>query len=628
LRTNRKIDLFSHSFAVLKGWAMTTPQSTKPGSQEFEATMIAEGSAAKKEDDELRATFVANKTTTSLDATVVGAEPVAGGNTPVSTPSPKSVASRPVVETAKPAATTDKSGAVKPPEKKATQLGDFKLVKKLGQGGMGEVFLAHQISLDRQVALKVMNKQFSKQENFVKRFKREAQTMAKLNHPNIVQGYAVGEESGLLYLAMELVKGHEKGRSLQDWMNNLKKLEVGDALHVVLIIADALKYANEMSLIHRDIKPDNMLITEKGVVKLSDMGLAKATDEDMSMTQSGTGLGTPYYMPPEQAADAKHVDHRSDIYALGCTLYYFLTGELPFKGTSAMELIMAKTKGSFTRARSLAKEIPERLDLILDKMIAKDPKTRYQSYDELIRDLQSLGKANPTLSFIGVVSGSWPAPSIAVMGGSSAVGGMGMSGAHAVRPAAGQSGANRVPVTSATAPQNQGEATWFVIQAQPNGAPKKSRFTTSQVLQLLKTGALDASVKCCLSTSTDYRPIGSFAQFENAVKAKNVQAKSEKKTENFKQLYNEIDRDQRWRPYTKWFRGFFDGVKGLISLVLYLAALGAIGVGLWLYWPTLLGMISARTATGPASTTTTPAAVAPANPAANGVPPTGAPTTP
>jgi serine/threonine-protein kinase len=374
----------------------------------------------------------------------------------------------------------------------------------------------------------------------------------------------------------------------------------------VLVIADALKYANEMNLIHRDIKPDNMLVTEKGVVKLSDMGLAKATDEDLSMTQSGTGLGTPYYMPPEQAADAKHVDHRSDIYALGCTLYYFLTGQLPFTGTSAMELILAKTKGTFARARSLSKDIPERLDLIIDKMIAKDPKSRYQNYDDLMRDLQSIGKANPSLTFIGSVSGSWPAPSVAVMAGSTMGSSIAAATSQVSRPAASQSGAHRAPVVAAPAAQTQGEATWTVIQPQPNGPPKKVKATTTQILQLLKKGALEPSAKCCLSTSTDYRPIASFAQFEKAVHAKNVQANAEKKAENFKQLYNEIDRAQRWRPWIKWFKGFFDGVAGLISLVIYLAVLGAIGAGLWLYGPTILAKIQ-----GAASTTPTPSPVSP-----------------
>ena len=465
------------------------------------------------------------------------------------------------------------------------------------------MFLAHQVSLDRQVALKVMNKQFSKQENFVKRFKREAQTMAKLNHPNIVQGYAVGEEQGLLYLAMELVKGHERGRSLQDWMNNQQKLEVGDALHVTLIIADALKYANEMSLIHRDIKPDNMLITEKGVVKLSDMGLAKATDEDMSMTQSGTGLGTPYYMPPEQASDAKHVDHRSDIYALGCTFYYFLTGELPFKGTSAMELILAKTKGTFTRARSLNKDIPERLDLIIDKMIAKDPKSRYQTYEELIRDLQSIGRANTALSFIASTGVAMAAPPASVLAGSS------IGGAASIpRPAApAPSSAGKSPVAAATTAQTQDEAVWHVIQAQPNGPPKKAKFTTHQIRQLLKSGALDAKAKGCPATSTDYRPLASYAEFEQILKAKVVQANAGKKTQEFNKLYQQIDRAQRWRPWVKWFQGFFDGVKGLISLLIYLAVLIGIGVGLYVYWPVIWGAVQSRVNGAAAPAATAPA---------------------
>ncbi|MES2791156.1 MAG: protein kinase [Planctomycetota bacterium] len=552
-------------------------------------------------------------TAQNLDATVVpdAATPPPSGNS--TGPGPNRTAVQNLDATRAEAPQTSGKAPAHPPaqkpasggEKKATQLGDFRLMKKLGQGGMGEVFLAHQVSLDRQVALKVMNKQFSKQENFVKRFKREAQTMAKLNHPNIVQGYAVGEEQGLLYLAMELVKGHEKGRSLQDWMNNQQKLEIGDALHVTLIIADALKYANEMSLIHRDIKPDNMLITEKGVVKLSDMGLAKATDEDMSMTQSGTGLGTPYYMPPEQATDAKHVDHRSDIYALGCTCYYFLTGELPFKGTSAMELIMSKTKGTFTRARSLNKEIPERLDLIIDKMIAKDPKTRYQTYEELIRDLQSVGRANTVLSFIASSGVAAAPPSATVLAGSS-VG----NPAAAGRPATSVPGA-KAPVASAAAAQTQGDAVWQVIQSQANGPPKKAKFTTTQIRQLLKAGTLDAKVKACPANSTDYRPLASYPEFEQILKAKVVQASASKKTQEFDKLYQQIDRAQRWRPYIKWFRGFFDGVKGLISLVIYLAVLIGIGVGAYIYWPVIWGAIQSRTGGAPA-----PAAVAPAQPVA------------
>ncbi len=562
---------------------MSTSQP-KQSNRDLEATAIPGTSQTPSSEDVNVSDFKPNSTAApNLDATIVG---------PGAAETPKSVA-KPSAEPKKVEPQTNPQS--KPSgEKKATQLGDFKLVKKLGQGGMGEVFLAHQVSLDRQVALKVMNKQFSKQENFVKRFKREAQTMAKLNHPNIVQGYAVGEEQGLLYLAMELVKGHDQGRSLQDWMNNQQKLEIGDAIHVTLIIADALKYANEMSLIHRDIKPDNMLITEKGVVKLSDMGLAKATDEDMSMTQSGAGLGTPYYMPPEQANNAKYVDHRSDIYALGCTLYYFLTGELPFKGTSAMELIMAKTKGTFARARSLNKEIPEKLDLILDKMIAKDPKSRYQTYDELIRDLQSLGRANPVLSFIsstGVVAAAAPA---SVMGGSTVNAGLNATVAKSLNGSGATTNAGPGATVSSSKINVQDNEQWYVLQTQPNGPPKKAKFTTGQIKQLLKSGALDGKMKACLTNSNDYRPLASYPAFEQVMKAKVVQAQAAKKSTDYDKLYKQIDRQQRWRPWVKWFKGFFDGVKGLISLLIYLAVLIGIGVGLWIYWPTIYAAIQSR----------------------------------
>ncbi|OYW12386.1 MAG: serine/threonine protein kinase, partial [Planctomycetales bacterium 12-60-4] len=220
-----------------------------------------------------------------------------------------------------------------------SQLGDFRLIKKLGQGGMGEVFLAHQITLDRQAALKVLAKHLADNQDFVKRFYREARAMAKIDHPQAVRVFAVDEDDGVHYVAMEFIDG----KSLQGWLDKLGRFSVGDAVHVTLRCAEALQQAHAMNMVHRDIKPDNIMLTSRGQVKVADFGLAKALDdEEMSMTQSGTGLGTPYYMAPEQARNAKHVDGRSDIYALGITLYHFLTAKLPFTGNSAMEVVLAK----------------------------------------------------------------------------------------------------------------------------------------------------------------------------------------------------------------------------------------------------------------------------------------------
>src|SRR6266567_7426089 len=211
---------------------------------------------------------------------------------------------------------------------KVTQVGDFHLTKKLGEGGMGTVFKAHQMSMDRDVALKILPRHLAKDTSYVERFYREARASAKLDHPNIVRGIAVGEDRGYHYFAMEYIDGESSDKVLE----SQGKLQVGDAVKIALDVARALDHAHSKGLVHRDIKPDNIMITRQGFVKLADLGLAKAADENQGLTQTGSGFGTPYYMPPEQARNAKYVDNRSDIYALGATLYHLLTGKVPFTG--------------------------------------------------------------------------------------------------------------------------------------------------------------------------------------------------------------------------------------------------------------------------------------------------------
>jgi serine/threonine protein kinase len=275
-------------------------------------------------------------------------------------------------------------------------LGDFQILKKVGAGGMGAVYRAHQVSRKRQVALKVLSRYLAAQAAYVERFYREASMLASLDHPNIVGFYGAGEEKGFPYFAMEYIDGFSAAVLLKHMGN---KLAIGDVLHIVLRCAAGLRYAHERNIMHRDIKPENILITYQGDIKIADLGLAKPMNEDLSLTDTNTSLGTPKYMAPEQARNAKHADHRCDIYALGGVLYALLTGQAPFQGSTALELLLAKERGLFPSARRLNPEVPTRLDLMVDKMLAREPKRRYQSCAELISDLERLDMAHGRLSF-------------------------------------------------------------------------------------------------------------------------------------------------------------------------------------------------------------------------------------
>jgi eukaryotic-like serine/threonine-protein kinase len=284
----------------------------------------------------------------------------------------------------------------RPPVRKLSVLGDYRLVAKLGEGGMGAVYKARHISRPQEAALKVLSREKASQPGFVQRFQREGRLMARLVHPHIVRCYALGESHGFHYLAMEFLSGG----SLQTWLDRSGKFSLGDALHIVLVCARALKFAHEQSLIHRDVKPDNLLLSAKGVVKLADLGLAKAADEDLDLTKTGIGIGTPLYAPPEQIRGAKNADARSDLYALGCVLYHFLTGRLPFEGSHFLAVIQAKEKGVFPPARRFNPEVSDKVETILIRLLARLPEQRYQSAAELIQDLERLGKARSSLSFL------------------------------------------------------------------------------------------------------------------------------------------------------------------------------------------------------------------------------------
>ena len=263
---------------------------------------------------------------------------------------------------------------------------------------MGSVYLAYDEANNRQVALKVLSDQLASSEAYVERFHREARSGAHLDHPHIVRCISEGRDpaSGKHFLVMEYIDG-PNAHALLD---RLGRLPVGDAVHIILDVARALEHAHAHSVVHRDIKPDNILITRTGIAKLADLGLAKRTDEESHLTALRQGFGSLFYIPYEQAFNAKHADERCDIYALGSTLYHLVTGEVPFPGNSHMEIAERKERGLFEPASALNPQVPVALDRILAKMMARDPDERYQLVSEAIVDLERANLAAPLPSFV------------------------------------------------------------------------------------------------------------------------------------------------------------------------------------------------------------------------------------
>ena len=463
----------------------------------------------------------------------------------------------------------EKTSAANEPKKKgATQLGKYKLLKKLGQGGMGEVYLGEDTKLGRQAAVKVLSKNLAKEADFVARFQKEARAMARINHDNAVSVFDVDQDHGLHFVAMEFIDG----KSMQQWINSLGVLSVGDALHVALRCAEVLQFAHKQNLIHRDIKPDNIMLTKNGKVKVADFGLAKALDDDMSMTASGTGLGTPFYMAPEQARNAKHVDGRSDIYALGVTLYHFLTGQLPFKGDSLMEVIMAKELGRYQPARKLNPQVPDKLDLIISKMMEKDVDRRMKDCDEVIQLLAGLGLENASLSFID-------APDRVVQSSSPKNSNSPRADRNTPSPRARSVDAG-VPRTSSadaeaqTRPQLAAATAvgdlWIVQYKSVQGKDTVGKFTTAQLQTALKTGTIDLKARVKKNAGDSFVAIGFYPEFEKAVEGRLVKEKAERKSAGLKSEFDRIGRQYDRRGWTRWFKNLVSGTAGFVNLIIWL----------------------------------------------------------
>ncbi len=359
---------------------------------------------------------------------------------------------------------------------------------------MGSVYLGYQQAQQRQVAVKVLPDHLAANEDYVKRFHREAKSVAKLDHPNIVHHIDDGQDkaSGKHYLVLEYVDGP----SAHALLNRFGRLPVGDAVHIILDVARALEHAHSRRIVHRDIKPDNILLSQSGVAKLADLGLAKKLDDENQLTAARQGFGTPFYMPYEQSINAKQADGRSDIYALGATLYHLLTGEVPFPGQNALEIAERKSLGRFKPASAMNPAVPALLDRILSRMMACKPADRYQTASDLIVDLERSNLSSPVPSFVD--------PDLAL-----------------------QDPLVRARLTTQAQPtkldpalanrQRAAEShpdTWYLRYRTADGQWRKARLTTEQIRKRLAEGRIGPKVEASPLPHGEYRLLKTYPEFQ------------------------------------------------------------------------------------------------------------------
>ena len=259
----------------------------------------------------------------------------------------------------------------------------YQIIKSIGEGGMANVYLAYDTILDRNVAVKVLRGDLATDEKFVRRFQREALSASSLSNPNIVEVYDVGEDNGEYYIVMEYVEG----KHLKNLLKKRGKLTVPEVIDIVLQITNGLSVAHDSYIIHRDIKPQNILILDNGLVKITDFGIAVAMNATQ-LTQTNSVMGSVHYLPPEQAS-GKGATLQSDIYSIGILMYELLTGKLPFKGDNAVEIALKHLKEPMPSIRDEMPEIPQSVENVILKATAKNPKNRYADAREMHEDLKT-----------------------------------------------------------------------------------------------------------------------------------------------------------------------------------------------------------------------------------------------
>ncbi len=267
------------------------------------------------------------------------------------------------------------------------QIPGYQVLGKIGAGAMAVVYKAKQLSLNRTVAIKVLPKRFTENREYVERFYKEGQAAGKLNHPNIVKAVDVGEAGGYHYFVMEYVEG----KTLYEDLSAGKVFGEKEAIDIVIQVAEALRHAHSVGLIHRDVKPKNIMINKEGIVKLADMGLAReTTDIEAAKTEKGRAYGTPYYIAPEQIRGEMDIDERADIYGLGATFYHLVTGRVPYMADDPVEVMKKHLKEQLIPPDHINTSLSAGVSEVIEVMMAKNKANRYSNVDELLVDLKAV----------------------------------------------------------------------------------------------------------------------------------------------------------------------------------------------------------------------------------------------
>jgi len=274
------------------------------------------------------------------------------------------------------------------------QIPGYKILGKLGAGAMAIVYKAKQLSLNRTVAIKVLPKRFTENPEYVERFYKEGQAAGKLNHNNIVQAFDVGEAGGYHYFVMEYVEG----KTLHDDLSAGRIFTEDDTLDIIIQVAQALNHAHSCGLIHRDVKPKNIMINTAGVVKLADMGLARETaDIEAAQSEAGKAYGTPYYIAPEQIRGKIDIDGRADIYGLGATLYHMVTGRVPFMADDPADVMRKHLREQLIPPDHINTSLSGGISEVIEVMMAKRREDRYNNVEELLTELKAVQNGQPPL---------------------------------------------------------------------------------------------------------------------------------------------------------------------------------------------------------------------------------------